>query len=137
LTAIFADFDASTVRLIIPASNLTDAEFVDDGFFNFNPNLNLDALTFSYVSSGSTQAAPSLSTRGQIREPAMILLFGTGLAGLSLLDRSRRRTQAAGSFKVAIGRAESSSSRKGGYNPVLFYFPNQRMNSATPGSTLQ
>lgn len=60
LTATFADV-AGGVLLTMQASNLLAGEFVSNWYFNLNPSLNANSLTFSYVAATSGQQAQSIS----------------------------------------------------------------------------
>ena len=51
VTATFSQVNATTVSLVMDASTLGDAEFVDGGagwYFNFNPSLDISDANFSY-----------------------------------------------------------------------------------------
>jgi hypothetical protein len=53
LTATFVDFDTNEVLLTLSASGLTDAEFVSEWYFNFDPAFNPGArITFPLIISG-------------------------------------------------------------------------------------
>ena len=56
LTAVFDDSfgGASTVRLSMTTSNLTDAEWVDEWLFNFDPALDPNDLSFALFNDGGT-----------------------------------------------------------------------------------
>lgn len=49
LTATFNDISANTVRLTMSADGLTGKETVNDWYFNFDPSLDLMALSFNQV----------------------------------------------------------------------------------------
>ncbi len=50
LSATFVDTGANMVQLTMDASGLVEVEWVDDWFFNFDPNLTLTALSIDYDS---------------------------------------------------------------------------------------
>ncbi len=64
ITATFDDSfgGVDTVRLTMAADNLTDNEFISGWYFNFDPDLDLNQLGFSYISGGVAESNITINT---------------------------------------------------------------------------
>lgn len=59
-TATFVDTDINTVNLTMSTANLVGSEFISVWKFNFDPDLDVNLLTFSQT--GTSGSVPSIST---------------------------------------------------------------------------
>jgi hypothetical protein len=118
LTASFTSAGANTVQLTLAASGLTGSEFVNQWYFNFNPDLNLGGLVFTQTGSSGSFNSPTVQTGVNAFKPGgdgkydilfnfnpSVGQFGagdsvtfdiTGVAGLSTSDFLFYNTSAAG-----------------------------------------